>query len=309
MRLDLQMMTIVHLCLTKRKAPSDLPSAPAKKPATDSNNDSILERLVAALEANSEKEAKTRVSEEVKQSLLLGGSINGITPANEVPTTGMAILSSTSEAQASMLLTRAFRKLHHPLARFSPAQVKAIRSFRVSWSRNELPQGLSNLCNKQRSAEIDTSDDMVKIRAKEETNTPLTEAEVSLPTKLVPMVRSLKTQMCLLQIFFGPNAFVSIMYKEFLNKLEGCEQDLEMMIARDSLFPTHLLLRVDNVIRIFLDAVVVEDHINGIPFSCLSELQAIYLEIAMDNFLTPTVPKWISPVSNSSEGGEGYKYK
>jgi hypothetical protein len=114
------------------------------------------------------------------------------------------------------------------------------------------------------------------------------------------MVCSLKTQMCLLQIFFGPNAFVSIMYKEFLTKLEGCEQDLEMMIARDSLFPTHLLLRVDNVIRIFLDAVVVEDHINGIPFSCLSELQAIYLEIAMDNFLTPTVPKWISPVSNPS---------
>ena len=167
----------------KRKAISNLPPAPAKKPATESNNDSILERLVAALEAKSEKEAKTKVSDEVKQALLLGGSINDITPADEVPTTGMEILSSTSEAQAMMLLTRSFRKLEHPLVRFAPPQVKAIRTFRVSWSRNELPQGLSNLCNKQSSAEIDTSEDMVKIRAKEETNTPLTEAEVSNLTK------------------------------------------------------------------------------------------------------------------------------
>jgi hypothetical protein len=295
------------LLTNKRKAIIDLPAAPEKKPAAASNADSLLERLVTALEAKSEKETKTKVSNEVKQALLLGGSTNGITMATEVPTTGMEILSTTSEAQALTLLTRAFRKLDHPMVRFSPAQVKCIRTFRASWSRNELPQGFSNLCNKLWSAEVETSDFMVKIRAKEESNTPLTEAEVSkltkntyhLPTKLVPMLRSLKTQMCLLKIFFGPNAFVSVCYQEFLDKLARSEQDMEMMIARDPMFPTHLLLRVDNVVRIFLDAVVVEDSIKAIPFSCLSEFNAIYNELAMDKFLIPTVPKWISTVSNS----------
>jgi hypothetical protein len=115
------------------------------------------------------------------------------------------------------------------------------------WSRNELPQGASNRSNKLWSGEIDTSDDMVKIRAKEESNTPLPEADVSkltkntyhLPTKLVPMLRSLKIQMCILKIFFGPDAFVSICYQEFMDKLATCEQDMETMITEDSTLLTY----------------------------------------------------------------------
>ena len=98
------------------------------------------------------------------------------------------------------------------------------------------------------------------IQAKEDSNTPLTDADVikltkhtyHLPTTLVPLMRSLKTQLCLLKMFFGPNAFVCVSYQELMDKLVLCEQDMESMIAEDSMFPTHLLLRVDTVIRKFI---------------------------------------------------------
>ena len=115
------------------------------------------------------------------------------------------------------------------------------------------------------------------IQAKQDSNTPLTDADMikltkhtnHLPTTLVPFMRSLKTQLCLLKMFFGPNAFVCVTYQELMDKLATCEQDMESMIAEDPMFPTYLLLRLDTIIRKFLQSVVLADHINVVSFKCL----------------------------------------
>jgi hypothetical protein len=294
---------------SKRQPANDLPAPPAKRPAPISSQASEFKEFLSAL-TESEWKGKKKVSELTTTALLLGGSINGLVPADEVPTTGMDILQPSTENEAALIFRRAFARLGHPLTRLQSAQIKDIRAFDVSWDKNEVPKGMSNLCNKMYRSETQNIDQahLSIIQAKQDSNTSLTDAEVlkltkhtyHLPTTLVPLMRSLKTQLCLLKMFFGPNAFVCVTYQELMEKLAMCEQDMESMIAEEPMFPTYLLLRVDVVIRKFLSSVVLADHINSVSFKCIRGLETIGDEIEYDRFLKPTLPPWVSEISNSN---------
>jgi hypothetical protein len=294
---------------SKRPATMDSSAPQAKRPTPSSGLASQVKDFFTAL-TESDWSSKKKVNQLTVNALLFGASINGLTAASEVPTTGMDILQASSDHEASILITRAFAKLQHPMGHLTSAQTKAFRMFDITWDKNEPPKGMSNLCNKMYSNETKNLDQthLAIIQAKQDSNTPLTDADVikltkhtyHLPTTLVPLMRSLKTQLCLLKMFFGPDAFVCVSYQELMNKLVLCEQDMESMIAEDSMFPTHLLLRVDTVIRKFLKSVVLADHINMVSFKSLSGLGRIGEEIEDDRFLKPTVQPWISEISNSN---------
>jgi hypothetical protein len=294
---------------SKRQPAADIPAPPAKRPAPTSSSASEFKDFFNAL-TESDWKGKKKVNELTTTALLFGGSIKGLVPADEVPTTGMDILQASSDHETALIFCRAFARLGHPLARLQSAQIKDIRNFDVSWDKNEVPKGMSNLCNKMYRSETQNLDQahLSIIQAKQDSNTPLTDADVlkltkhtyHLPTTLVPLIRSLKTQLCLLKMFFGPNAVVCVTYQELMDKLAMCEQDMESMIAEEPMFPTYLLLRVDTVIRIFLSSVVLADHINSVSFKCVQGLETIGEEIEYDRILKPTLPPWVSEISNSN---------
>ena len=124
---------------SKRSATMDFSEPKAKRPTPRSGLASDVKDFFAAL-TESDWSAKKKVHQLTIGALLFVGSINGLIAASEVPTTGMDILQSSPDHEASIILTRVFAKLKHPMAHLTSAQTKAFRLFDITWDKNEPPK-------------------------------------------------------------------------------------------------------------------------------------------------------------------------
>ena len=153
---------------------------------------------------------------------------------------------------------------------------------------------------------------MVLIQAKIDTNTDLTSNDITkvtkndafFPQKLVPTMRNMKSQQLILKVFFGANAHMVKKYDEFIKFLKRKKQQLEIMISMEKLFPTHLLIRVDNIVNKFINSVLLADDITDVGWACTDEFDEISNGIEYEKFATPNLPPWISEVISKLKSDE-----
>ena len=264
-----------------------------------SANDIVRELLLSVRKT----ETKDKVSDRMCQAILIGASPDTIHQANELPTTGREILEG-NEQDTNLALTRLFHRENHPYVKLSPAHNKCIRKGDWGWNKLMGADGLSIFRHQPWHAEIRLDEAMVLIQAKIDTNTDLTNDDITkvtkndiyFPQKLVPTMRNLRSQQIILKAFFGANAHMVRKYDEFIKFLKTKEQQLEIMISIEKLFPTHLPVRVDNVVNKFINSVLLADCVEDVGWKCTDEFEEISKEIEYEKFATPNLPPWISEV-------------
>ena len=172
--------------------------------------------------------------------------------------------------------------------------------------------GLSIFRHQPWHAEIRMDEAMVLIQANIDTNTDLTSDDITkvtmndvyFPQKLVPTMRNMKSQQLILKAFFGANAHMVKKYDEFIKFLKTKEKQLEIMISIETFFPTHLLLRVDNIVNKFVNSVLLADDITDVGWACTDEFDEISNEIDYEKFATPNLTSWISEVISKLKSDE-----
>ena len=262
-----------------------------------SANDIVRELLLSVRKTDT----KEKISERMNKAILIGASPDTIHQATELPTTGREILEG-NEQDPNYALTRLFHRENHPFVKLSPAHNKCVRKGDWSWNKLMGADGLSIFRHQPWHAEIRLDEAMVLIQAKIDTNTDLTNDDITkvtkndvyFPQKLVPTIRNMRSQQLILKAFFGANAHMVKKYNEFINFLKRKEQQLEIMISMEKLFPTHLLVRVDNVINKFINSVLLADNVEDVGWACTDEFDEISKEIEYEKFATPNLPPWIS---------------
>ena len=68
------------------------------------------------------------------------------------------------------------------------------------------------------------------------------------------------------------------------------------MISIEKLFPTHLLVRVDNVDNKFINSVLLADSVEDVGWACTDEFEENSKEIEYEKFAKPNLPPWICEV-------------
>ena len=76
------------------------------------------------------------------------------------------------------------------------------------------------------------------------------------------------------------------------------------MISIEIFLPTHLLLRVDNIVNKFITSVLLAADISDVGWACTDEFNEISNEIEYEKFATPNLPPWISEVISKLKSNE-----
>ena len=272
-----------------------------------SANDIVRELLLSVRKSDT----REKVSERMCKAILIGASPDTIHQALELPTTGREILEG-NEQETNYALTRLFHRENHPYVKLSPAHNKCLRKGDWSWNKLMGADGLPIFRHQPWHAEIKLDETMVLIQAKIDTNTDLTSEDITkvtkndiyFPQKLVPTMRNMESQQLILKAFFGANAHMVKKYDEFIKFLRTREQQLEIMISMEKFFPTHLLLRIDNIVNKFINSVLLADDITDVGWACTDEFDEISNEIEYEKFATPNLPPWISEVISKLKSDE-----
>ena len=253
-------------------------------------------------------QGENRISEAIKRSILAGASPCGTTPAIEAPMTGIQIMTSSTDHEASIIVVQAFEAMEFPFHNISQAQIKAMKQFGIAWFQLGVPKGLSVFCNVTWSAtSADMCDELLVIDVKREFNRDLTDQEISkltknhivIPTTFTDTIRAMQTQLHLLKMFFGDGSLLCQTYEDFITNINLMAVMMEREIAQDDRFPAYLLLRVDGVIRRVVYGIVHQAMFHKIPFHVLAELGRIQDELENERYLRPTLPPWILTFENS----------
>ena len=266
-------------------------------------NDRFNEFVYRAMSAKHE----LRISDTTQFSLLYGASLCGHQPATEAPLTGVKILTAPTEAAAQIVIVQALEAMNYPFHNLSSAQIKAMKSFAISWLAHSPPQGLSVFCNQIWCHNGNANSDLLIIDVKRDYNREISDQEITKLTKnhiIVPKtytdtLRAMQTQYHLLKMFFGHDSYLCSTYADFLTDFQAMAIYIERSIAVDDRFSTYLLLRVDAIIRKIVFNIVHSPIFSPKHFLGLSELRRILEEIDNERFTCPLIPSWISSFENS----------
>ena len=244
-----------------------------------------------------------RISENTQRSILHGASPCGHQPATDAPLTGVQILTSTSEAQAQIIIVQAMEAMNFPFYNLSSAQIKAMRSFALAWFPFQPPSGLSVFCNRIWCHDSNNNSELLIIDVKRDYNREITDQEISklttnhivIPKSYMDTIRAMQTQLHLLKMFFGHDSLICSTYEDFITEIQRIGVAIERSIAVDDKFSTYLLLRVDSVVRKIVHHIVHSSEFNPQHFRALGEFTRILDEIENERFTCPMIPNWISP--------------
>ena len=239
-----------------------------------------------------------KLPDSTKRMALAAASIDGEHPADDLPASGLEFISANVSSAKSVLETFVRSLFPKFMVSYQQLLVLRLHLLMLTWSRSDLPDGVSVFFTPSCRPEIGESRAALTANLEESNQSGFSTAtvqsltracKISVPTSYSNLLRQVQNFYALFVVVFGRQSRIAETLRLVVDEIESNEDALSIMISSDQDFVLKFLFNIDNVVQRFFKHIL-SHSIDCQALGILSELTDMFGAINSFTYHGPQIP-------------------